>query len=333
MVVALGVPATVVGATSSTMSAGATLAHTITNQMPLVRLHFAEPVSASALPRLRTTPSLATTWQQIGPRDVQAVALGGVRPAVRYRIAVPTQLRCATTCRVVSSRTRVVSSAANLTWLDQLLAQLRYLPVTFTPLSATTDPTVPTPGTYTWAYPNLPTILQDQWQVGTDNVILKAAVMSFQDVHHLPTTGVADATTWKDIVADVTAGTNDPRPYNYVDVSESLPETATLYIAGVKSFTTVANTGIPASPTALGTYPVYLRFRVTTMSGTNPDGSTYHDTGIQWVSYFNGGDGLHEFPRATYGSPQSLGCVEMPMAAAARVWPHTPIGTLVTVHA
>ena len=68
-----------------------------------------------------------------------------------------------------------------------------------------------------------------------------------------------------------------------------------------------------------------------TMSGTNPDGSHYHDPGIRWISYFHGGDALHEFPRASFGTPQSLGCVELPEAAAAAVWPYTPIGTLVTV--
>ncbi|MDA8266803.1 MAG: L,D-transpeptidase, partial [Actinomycetota bacterium] len=76
---------------------------------------------------------------------------------------------------------------------------------------------------------------------------------------------------------------------------------------------------------------VYLRYQVTTMSGTNPNGTTYHDTGIPWVSYFNGGDALHGFVRAQYGFPQSNGCVEMPPANAAVVWPYTPIGTLVTV--
>ena len=46
------------------------------------------------------------------------------------------------------------------------------------------------------------------------------------------------------------------------------------------------------------------------MSGTNPDGSHYADP-VTWVSYFNGGDALHQFYRSTYGWPQSLGCVEM----------------------
>ena len=56
-----------------------------------------------------------------------------------------------------------------------------------------------------------------------------------------------------------------------------------------------------------------------TMSGTNPDGSHYHDPGLRYISYFNGGDALHYFPRGSYGSPQSLGCVELPLAAAAAI--------------
>ncbi len=67
------------------------------------------------------------------------------------------------------------------------------------------------------------------------------------------------------------------------------------------------------------------------MSGTNPDGSHYEDPGIKWVSYFNGGDALHNFDRSSFGTPQSLGCVELPLAASAEIWPYTPIGTLVTI--
>ncbi len=67
------------------------------------------------------------------------------------------------------------------------------------------------------------------------------------------------------------------------------------------------------------------------MRGTNPDGSKYSDPGIPWVSYFNGGDALHGFVRGGYGYPQSDGCVEMPPANAAVVYPLPPIGTLVTV--
>jgi hypothetical protein len=52
---------------------------------------------------------------------------------------------------------------------------------------------------------------------------------------------------------------------------------------------------------------------------------------IRWISYFHGGDALREFPRASFGTLQSLGCVELPEAAAAQVWPYTPDPTLVTI--
>ena len=34
------------------------------------------------------------------------------------------------------------------------------------------------------------------------------------------------------------------------------------------------------------------------MSGRNPDGTRYHDPGIKWISYFNGGEAIHGFNRA-----------------------------------
>ena len=86
-------------------------------------------------------------------------------------------------------------------------------------------------------------------------------------------------------------------------------------------FTTLVNTGIPQAPTATGTYPVYARYLVTTMTGKNPNGTPYSDPGIPWVSYFNGGDALHGFIRASYGFPQSLGCVEMTYADAETMYP------------
>lgn len=66
------------------------------------------------------------------------------------------------------------------------------------------------------------------------------------------------------------------------------------------------------------------------MTGTNPDGSTYNDL-VQWINYFNGGDAVHAFVRGSYGSPQSLGCVELPTPAAATAFSDLKIGDLVTV--
>ncbi|MDE3086832.1 MAG: L,D-transpeptidase, partial [Acidobacteriota bacterium] len=100
---------------------------------------------------------------------------------------------------------------------------------------------------------------------------------------------------------------------------------------GAPLYSTPANTGVAGAATQVGTWPVYARYTSTTMSGTNLDGSHYDDPGIPWVSYFHGGDALHGFVRPSYGTPQSLGCVEMPPSNAGVVYPLTPLGTLVTV--
>ena len=88
---------------------------------------------------------------------------------------------------------------------------------------------------------------------------------------------------------------------------------------------------MPAAPTQLGTFPVFEHIPVGTMSGTNPDGSHYNDPGIRCISYFNHGDAHPRLQPRLVRDAQSLGCVELPLAAAAKVWPYTPIGTLVTI--
>jgi hypothetical protein len=50
------------------------------------------------------------------------------------------------------------------------------------------------------------------------------------------------------------------------------------------------------------------------------------------VNYFSGGSAVHGFPRASYGSPQSVGCLELPIPTAQRVFGIINYGTLVTVN-
>jgi hypothetical protein len=187
------------------------------------------------------------------------------------------------------------------------------------------------PGRFEWRFTNLPNALRAQWHVGNDNVVLRGALMRFQSVNGLATTGAIDGTTWKTLVRAALQHRVDPSTYNYVYVNKALPETVSLYANNQLVYKTLVNTGVAGAPTADGTFPVYLRYVTTTMSGVDTSGKHYHDTGIPWVSYFNGGDALHGFIRASYGYPQSLGCVEMTFNSAASIWPRTPIGTLVTV--
>jgi lipoprotein-anchoring transpeptidase ErfK/SrfK len=153
--------------------------------------------------------------------------------------------------------------------------------------------------------------------------------MTFQAVNGMPTDGVAGEQVWAALLSQHPKF--DPVPYTYAVVRETLPESISIYRDGKSVFTSPANTGIPQAPTAQGTFPVYLRYTSTTMSGTNPDGSHYSDPGVPWVSYFNGGDAVHGFLRGSYGSPQSLGCVELPYSTAQQAYDLMNYGTLVTV--
>lgn len=271
---------------------------------------------------------------ELGYLPVGFVPAGASQPTTLVKTEVPTTTS---------------TSQTSTTGVAQLTTTSTTVPVTTTTLRTTTTTLVmphvslqtskpiveKTPGTFTWLYPSLPQALSTQWVPGVSNQILKGAVMSFQDVHGLATTGTTTIATWNALLQAAKRSQFSPRPYNYVDVAlnlgKSAPQLLTLYISGVPSFRTLANSGIPAAPSDPGTYPVYLRYATTTMSGTNPDGTKYHDTGIPWVSYYNGGEGLHGFIRPTYGSQQSLGCIELPFSSAGTIWPHTPLGTLVTV--
>jgi len=130
---------------------------------------------------------------------------------------------------------------------------------------------------------------------------------------------------------------------------------------------TLVNTGVLGG-TPDGTWPIYQRLPKTTMRGVFPEpiswsayramagqrvpqwtGSTlmqaargmvnghpvrwvpYNDPGILWVNYFDDGRGIHYYPRASYGIPQSAGCVEEPYKAAPVTYKLLHYGVPVTV--
>ncbi len=310
-----------------------------TTQVPsdaTISVQFSEPLGDHS-PTPSLSPAVAGTWQLETPDTFAFVASAPLVPSANETVTVPGGsggVTSATGHGLAATTTFQFTVAAGSTLrLQQLLAQLGYLPVSFTPagpLTAPQEATQPQPGSFGWRW-NEPAQLVAQWSVGTSNVITTGAVMTFESQHNMKTDGVAGPAVWQQLLADATAGTVDTAPYNYVYVTKDLPETATVYSDGAVAYSTLANTGVAGAPTASGTFPVYERFVSTTMTGTNPDGSHYSDPNIPWVSYFNGGDALHGFDRSSYGFPQSDGCVEMPPANAAQVFPLTPIGTLVTV--
>ncbi len=311
-----------------------------------IRLIFSEPVDkVFGAERPKLSPRTSGRWHQSDDHTLVFQPSGfGARFASHLELDLGRQVDVA-----VSSPGSGLRATRHIRWtvpagsvlrLQQLLAQAGYLPLDWTPSSS---PVVRTPraelqaavdaprGRFSWRYPNTPPTLRALWREGSFDQITRGAVMMFQDTHALKVDAIPGAMVWHALLADTIAGRRRDRGYSYVYVHSRVPQLLTLWHNGRTILTSPGNTGVPAAPTALGTFPVFEHIPVGTMSGTNPGGSHYNDPGIRWISYFNGGDAIHAFNRASFGTPQSLGCVELPLASAAKVWPYTPIGTLVTV--
>lgn len=225
---------------------------------------------------------------------------------------------------------------------EQLLAGLHYLPVQWHPLVAATVET----NSAAWAHPPLghwawtpePMQLHILWTApGTMNPLVAGGLIAIQHRTGLPISGHLTPATAQAINTAWIHHQTDPHKYTYVLVNEysgSLhPETLTLWHNGRVALRTLVNTGVSQSPSPIGTWPVYLRYRAQDMSGYTPWGTYYNDPGVPYVNYFHGGDAVHGFPRAAYGFPQSLGCVELPIPNAALAWTWIHYGTPVTVTA
>jgi peptidoglycan hydrolase-like protein with peptidoglycan-binding domain len=302
-------------------------------------VNFDDPLSSgSPLPTL--DPSVAGTWVHTAPTTLAFEASSPLPPGATETVTVPGGSNgiVGAAGEHLNETQTIQFSVAPLSTLrvQQLLAELGYLPLSFTP--ADTSPVAPADmavaqvGTFSWKWDTLPDALTDLWSPGVSNVVTQGAIMAFESQHNLKTDGIAGPEVWQALLASLSSGTVDSYPYyDWASVSTSLPEHLDMWRDGQVVYTTLANTGIEAAPTEEGTWPVYARYITTTMMGTNPDGTTYNDPGVPWVSYFHGGDALHGFNRSSYGYPQSLGCVEMPPSHAGVVFPYTPIGTLVTV--
>ncbi len=86
-----------------------------------------------------------------------------------------------------------------------------------------------------------------------------------------------------------------------------------------------------SAPTGTRSLQAQPAVRVGLVGGHPVQWVPYDDPGILWVSYFDGGRGIHYFPRRQYGFPQSAGCVEEPKQAAKAVYELLHYGVPVSV--
>jgi peptidoglycan hydrolase-like protein with peptidoglycan-binding domain len=308
-------------------------------------VHFSVPLRTAHLAHWVLTPAEDGAWHKMSAMQYAFVpSAAGYGPGAQVQVKIPGGIR-----GPVAQSGSTLQKSQVLQWktpagsvlrMQQLLALEGYLPVGWTPSVPVIYPTVryadstiynPPAGHFTWKYPNLPAILDTLWSPGQMTVVTQGAIMQFEVENGLPVNGIADSRFWLALIRDYVAGRDDPAPYTYISVTEDLPENLELWSDNHLLLTTDANTGIPATPTYLGTFPIYERLPFQIMRGKNLNGVPYADP-VHWIDYFAGGDAVHGFLRAAYGFPQSLGCVEVPLNVAPTIYQTVNYGTLVTVN-
>jgi len=310
-----------------------------------VRVVFSAPLAAeSPLPTF--SPAVAGHWHAAGGHSIVFTPAAPFQPGTEVTLQIPAGSsgpRSATGALLAAPVTTVFQAGGRSTLrMEQLLAQLGYLPMTWTPQDAGVADAVadsytkgravhdtPAAGMLTWQS-GYPAALTSQWQPGQPGVILSGALMAFQMNQGLPMTGTVYSGVWSHLLNAVAENEYNGNGYSFALVSKTLPQTITVWHNGRVVVHGLANTGAADTPTPDGTFPVYLRRPAQVMRGLMPNGTPYADP-VQFVSFFNGDYAVHSMNRPSYGSPQSLGCVELPLTEARQVWPYLTYGTLVTV--
>jgi hypothetical protein len=313
-----------------------------------IKVQFSAPLAANT-PMPQLSPHITGSWQVEGDTAVFTPAVGYFENTKVTLKILGGASGMVSVGGASAGSGGLLASGTTVTWttgsfstlrLQQLLSQLGYLPFTWTPKSKTVispgnasaelSAAYQAPaGTFSWTG-SYPSNLTSQWKAGSGNILDVGAIRAFESVTGLTMDGSAGHTVWSDLLKAVAKGKDNPDGYTYALASQHSPETITIWHNGRIVLKSLANTGIPASPTVDGTFPVYLKFYFSYMKGTNPDGSKYNDP-VYYANYFNGGDAVHQFSRYSYGWYQSLGCVELPFDAAKTAYGYLNYGSLVTV--
>ena len=338
-------PATPLSVLSVTPAAGAKGV----NGADPIRVQFSAPLAANT-PMPTLSPHISGSWQIEGDTAVFTPAVGYFQNS-KVTLKIPGGANGMVSVDGASvgaggllssnvTQSFTTGSFSTLR-LQELLSQLGYLPLTWTQKANTPvvnpkngnaelNAAYQAPaGTFSWES-GYPSALTRQWKAGSANILDVGAVRAFESVTGLTMDGIAGHAVWGDMFSALAKGKHNPNGYTYALASQNSPETLTVWHNGHVVLTSPANTGIAASPTVDGTFPVYEKFYFTYMKGTNPDGTPYDDP-VYYANYFNGGDAVHQFPRASYGWYQSLGCVELPWDAAKTAYGYLSYGSLVTV--
>jgi hypothetical protein len=308
---------------------------------PPVLIRFTAPVApTSPLPTL--SPSVPGSWKRV-VRQLVFTPTGAWPPDSTVTVTVPGGSggivgTDGSTLRKDRTFSFYVGDGSLLR-AQQLLAKLNYLPVTWTQTSPATPGAAaderaafdPPRGRFTYIG-QAPTQLEALWKPGVAGRVWTSALGTFENDNNLPISGTLSGPVWQALLTEARhpAAHRSRTGFTFAVANQTSPETLTIWRGGTVVLNTLANTGISLAPTQDGLFAVYAKLRTQVMRGTDPDGQPYADP-VSWISYFNGSDAVHYFDRASFGYPQSLGCVEVPLVPAEQAYGYLQIGTLISV--
>ena len=296
-------------------------------------------VPAPSSPRPSVSPAVAGAWSTVGDSEYFTPA-STLEPCSSYKLSIPASIQATGQTPLGKTRTlalKVVCPPVKA--FQQALARLGYLPYAFHSIYG-----IHLPGGrerrsmaahYAFHQPTgvLSANVHDAppLSYGQLDETTQGALTVFEADHGIESTGASNARIWLSLLAAETTNRRDPSPYTFVTVTESTPETLEVHKGNRVVLTSPANTGITGAETPQGIFPIFARDVSTTMIGTDTDGTKYDDPDVPWVNYFNGGDAVHGYERASYGVPQSNGCVELPVSTAETVFGMLALGDIVYI--
>ncbi len=180
-----------------------------------VSVHFSAPVVAGVgMPTWN--PPVAGSWVRSQPTTLTFAAAAPFIPTATETLTVPAGVSGPRTADgAVLTAPDVVTftvAQASTERLQQLLAELGYLPVSFTssgPAPAPAQTLLPQTGSFAWRWSTLPSSLTSLWTEGLENVITKGAVMTFENQNGLAVDGVAGQQVWGTLLTDLAQGKAD----------------------------------------------------------------------------------------------------------------------------
>ena len=101
----------------------------------------------------------------------------------------------------------------------------------------------------------------------------------------------------------------------------------TAYQGQTAVYSSIASTGLARTPTLVGTFRIYAKYRSTRMRGPG-----YDLANVPHTMYYDRGYGIHgAYWHNNFGTPMSAGCVNLPLPAAEWFFNWAPMGTKVVV--